>query len=371
MSYEIKKKYDDFIVIEIPNANIKIEDTQESPNKITQSKKGLIALMIKKDIDFYKAKHHLENYAKFTFNGIKDKTALTYQLIEINKILKPIQEDNLIEIKSPKQVEKLLDFMQKKQEHIELEDLYIPEKNIAIIPLFYAQNKVFPGNLEKNYFIINLYSDDEIKIEQNQENKKTQDFTFINYFDKQRFGKNNLEISKLILKKQFNKVIEKLKEEYNFLENTNDLNKIRDVLKIILNSYQSYIFNKTISEYIKQNYPKNLKKITILDEEYFISNEIDQKEFPLIGFDSRKEILNKKYEDIIYDLIEKDKITFRDLIIRELRNLSMDHSFRNSKVTTSLKIQRDNNKYTFQFFIEKGSYATMLIKQYYELNKDD
>lgn len=365
MTYEIKKKYNDFIVIEIPNSNLKIDkeiNKQIENKKINNCQNGLIALMIKKDIDFYSAKHHLEKYVNFTYNGIKDKTALTYQLIEINKIKKPLTEDDKIEIKQPNYTNNILEFIEKSQtntnNHINLEDLYIPEKNITVIPLFFAKNKVFPGNLKKNYFIINLYTKTKLNI-------KNENFKFINYFDEQRFGRNNLKIAKKLIKKQFKDAIKLLEEQFNNIKTTGDLNKIRDILKIILNSYQSYIFNKSISKYINESN----NQITINEEKYNISKQLDIKEFPLIGFDSRKEILNKKYEDIIYDLLEEDNINFRNFIIRELRNLSMDHSLRKSMIETNLKINKKEDLYTFQFFIEKGSYATMLLKQYYELNK--
>lgn len=360
----LKQKPEDFVVIEVPRFEFQTDNLQNE-----ELKKGTIALLIKRDISFYDAKRKLEKYFKFSYNGIKDKKAVTYQFIEINKLKKTINkigEDENIEIGNPQKVENLLNFISKSkntsQNHISFDELYVPNKQIEIIPFSFGENEIYPGNLIKNYFIINSKLGNDILEDVNLKSG-THNFNLINYFDEQRFSKNNVEVAKSILKRDYDTALEILKKDLD-VKNINDLNGYKDLIKLILNSYQSYIFNKGVSSLVENS----VGNVLINDKEYKIGDISEISFFPLIGYDSRRKVRKTKYEDLIYDLLEEDSINFRSFVIKELKNLSMDHSKRKIFIDTSVKVSKDCDFYRFNFFLEKGSYATMLIKQIFLKN---
>ncbi|MBL7050679.1 tRNA pseudouridine(13) synthase TruD [Candidatus Woesearchaeota archaeon] len=194
-----------------------------------------------------------------------------------------------------------------------------------------------------------------------------------NYFDEQRFSKNNAKIGRLIVKKEF-ATAKKLLEQnnhHNFEEhltkNPTDyvgaMRKIsKKILMLYIHSYQSLLFNEMLNDYIKYHKHKTIN--TNFGELSFPLEKIKQSKFPLIGFMTKE---NK----IVKDILKKENLILRDFIIRQLPNLSQEGQIRECFVDlTNLKIsnlQQDElnkgkKKIKLTFSLPKGSYATMVIK---------
>ncbi len=290
--YKIKQKPEDFIVNEITNIKLK--------------KKGnySIFLLKKKNYTTEKAVQTIANKLniprKFiSYAGNKDKVAITTQYISIKNV---------------------------KIKELELKDIRLDFKG-------YLDKPVLLGDLKGNEFVIKVIS-----------NKTPKKITkMINYFGEQRFSKNNKEIGKLIVKRDFKRAVsliikndsEQVKEYLS--KNPNDyigaLRKIPlKILKLYVHSYQSYLWNEMV---VKSNV----------------------KYIPIIGFGT-------KITENIKGILEKEEITTRDFIIKQIPELSSEGVERDLFVNIkNLKIEKIKKGYIIRFTLPKGSYATEVIKQ--------
>ena len=185
----------------------------------------------------------------------------------------------------------------------------------------------------------------------------------VNYFDEQRFSRNNVLIGKLLLQKKFKEICEILnldvKSPINSLNNVN-----KKLLKLYLNSFQSYLFNKVLSNYLKNKYKKHFSLKYSLGEFIFV-DKFEKLKFPLISFDAK---LDKNYSKVLKD----EGIRLEDFIIRAFPGLIEETSFREAFVKVknfkTLGYSKDelnegNFKQEISFSLPKGSYATILVKQ--------
>lgn len=246
----------------------------------------------------------------------------------------------------------------------DLSNLSLNEESLTLTYLNKGDHPISLGDLSSNYFEITIRNISKLPILQD---------TFPNYFDEQRFSKNNSVVGKLLVKKDFKRASELLSENNHISFNkqleknpTNYVGAItsisRKILMIYLHSYQSKLFNEILSSHIKENYPHKLHEFSFGNLSF--TNQHDDKEFPLIGFDTdtNSEILA---------ILQKESITLRDFIIRQLPNLSMEGTTRNAFVKVNKlslsELQEDelNNgkkKCKISFQLPPGSYATMFIK---------
>lgn len=295
--YQIKQSPEDFIVNEI--TNIKLKD------------KGIYSIFLLKKID-YTTEKAIQTIAEklniprksIGYAGNKDKKAITTQYISIKSA-------NIKELK--------------------LKDLELTFKG-------YSDKPVSLGDLEGNEFIINVVSEQKPqKIEK-----------MINFFGEQRFSKNNKDIGKAIIKKDFKKAAElvlehehdyelKCKEylSHNKTDYIGALRKIpQKILQMYIHSYQSYLWNK-MAEKEKNN----------------------TKTVPIIGFGTKQDTETEK-------ILKEECITSRDFIIRPIPELSQEGSERDLYVKVQdLNIEKSENGYKIKFKLQKGAYATEAIKQ--------
>ncbi len=215
------------------------------------------------------------------------------------------------------------------------------------------------GNLEGNNFKItirNLEQDEKINHRAN----------FVNYFDSQRFSKNNADVGRFIIKKAYKDACALLSEEDSrdalllkeaLIKNPNNyLAAIKTIPKKLLlmyvHSFQSLLWNKAVERYLKNN-----------------SNVLDSFEIPLVGFATEA---SPEIEEIISELLKEENLTKRDFILRDFPELSLEGNSR--KIFMEIKnlkisdyedddLNLGKRKIVVEFFLEKGAYATMAIKQ--------
>jgi tRNA pseudouridine13 synthase len=230
-------------------------------------------------------------------------------------------------------------------------------ENISLEFKGYSNSPISLGDLDGNKFVITVR---ELK------NPVIKEKNVPNYFDDQRFGSFNHLIGKHLVNSEFkeaaNLIIESDYSKKRYLEdvlmkNPNDfVNAIRQIqpkmLKLYVHAYQSYLWNKTVKSYLEK-YP-----------------DATQRKIPIIGFgmdveDDLKEIL----ENIMFE----EKLTPRSFIIRQIPNLSVEGTNRELFIDykdLTYKIEQDEDKehkkVIFEFFLPKGSYATMLVKNLLE-----
>lgn len=310
----LKQTPKDFIVKEI--INLKVEK-QGNYAYIKLTKENLNTLDAVKILE-----SQLRMPRKFiSFAGLKDKQAVTTQYISIQNI----KEEQLKNIKHPQ---------------------------IKIQFIGYSSKPISLGTLEANRFTITL----------NFKPKKINQI--VNYFGEQRFSKNNAEIGKSIIKKDFKKAIELIDNQpllFHLKDRPNDfigaIKKLdKKLISLYINSYQSYLWNKVASEYLKST----LKKSEYKEHESLIfpkTKSIKNIKIPLISFDA--EFNNKTIENIYNQLLKQENIALRDFLIRQFPEQLPITTLRDLIVKIK-DFKYKNNKLTFQ--LPKGSYATILIK---------
>jgi tRNA pseudouridine13 synthase len=345
MKFTIKEQPEDFIVEEVSkedfldNGKFKIF-ILEKKNYTTQRAVSLIAQRFREDVK------------KIGICGTKDKFAITKQFISVDRSSKI----NEFEIKS--------------------ETGYLKLTFVG-----YLNEKLYVGKLAGNKFKIKIKNIENITenvLVKNIEKIKEIGYT-INYYDNQRFSSNNFEVGLAILKKDYKKACDILLnkdklfgyeiEVKDFLEDrpTEYLNALAKcvpipILKFFVTSVQSYFFNEMIRRFIVS------KKIDFTKSEYKhgellfadIKNLIEEK-ISLIGFDY--EFDDEILENIAEDLLEEYELNSMNFVIRSMPSLCLVEEKRLvlSKVN-DLKYKIENNTMELEFNLEKGAYATILIK---------
>lgn len=236
--------------------------------------------------------------------GNKDKIAVTKQYISVDR----------------------LDYKKRKDTEIE---------NISIKYLGQGPEPLSLGSHKGNRFIIIVTSDKE-------PSTKT---SIKNLFGPQRFSRNNHLIGKDIVLGNWKKAIELILEnsgehEDNIREalhkSPNDyigaLRKVpKKILTLYVHAYQSELFNR-------------------------MAEDTDKEALPLIGFGTEE-------TDEVKNILDEEKISTRDFIIRQIPELSSEGEKRNVYMNIDdLDIEKlDKDRYKVSFSLGKGSYATVVI----------
>lgn len=314
--YKIKQIPEDFMVWEIPKYDI---DDNGEYAYFWLRKKNLNTVDAIKKIAF-KLKIPIKNVG---FAGNKDKNAVTEQVISI----RGIKKERIEGVNFPG-----------------MEITYIGQgiKPISLGDLEGNRFRITVRDLKDKYFVKSL-------------NK------IPNFFGEQRFSKNNIGIGKALVLKNFKKAVDLIDLRYvkEYLDdNLGDyVGALRQIplklRRLYIHSYQSFLWNKSIEEFLKTKPFKNEK-------------------IPLIGFGI--ELENNKVSSIIRKIMSKEGIVQRDFVISQIPELSSEGAVRdlfikpgNLKVIKGMdEINKERQKAVVCFTLPKGSYATVVISYLFE-----
>ncbi|MAF50746.1 MAG: hypothetical protein CMH64_01515 [Nanoarchaeota archaeon] len=288
--YKIKEKPEDFVVKEILNLNKKKKGKY---SYFLLKKKNWNTLDLVK-----KLSKKLNRDVKYA--GLKDKQAVTEQYVSVEGV----------------------------------KEIKFNIKDVSIRKVGEGDEPIILGGLDGNKFEIvvrNLDSKKNLKINKIE-----------NYFDKQRFSEKNVEVGLALLKRNYSKLIKLLN-----LKNKEEIFRYdKKILKFVLNSFQSYVFNLVLKEVLE-------KKIKI-------------KKLPLINFDTEFE--NKEIEKTYCEILERDKIKKEDFIFREMPFLVSESKDREIFIKVEdfkYRYSKDGSKFkcVLKFKLSKGSYGTLVVKK--------
>ena len=315
--YAIKQIPEDFMVWEIPDHKL---DEEGYYAYFWLRKKNYTTLRAVKEMAI-KLHIPLKNIG---FAGNKDKAAVTEQVVSIRAIDK-------------KRIEKL---------------------NLRDIELTYIGQGADPisiGDLKGNRFRITVRNIPSRRLLLKTPKK------IPNLFGQQRFSKNNAEIGKAIVQKNFRKAVDLIdnKEVKDYIENNpgDPVGAIRalslKLRKLYVHAYQSLIWNETVKEYLETSPFKN-------------------ELIPIVGFGT--DLKRDKMMNIIRKILNKERITQRDFIIPQMPELSSEGTERdlfvepeNFQISTAEdELNETKSKAIVQFTLPKASYATTVIEHMFK-----
>ena len=318
---KIKQQPEDFIVEEIP----KLELGKGKFHYFLMKKKSLTTLDAVKQI----AKALRIDSKRINFAGIKDKASVAKQYISFNNTA----------------VNKVLNL---RLDNIQLEYAGSGSERLKL------------GQLKGNKFTVTVRD-----IEQ-----KVKPIDFIeNYYDDQRFGSRNHFLGKALLKREFRKfcfMVGLRFESRDYIGAIRTLGK--KILRIYINSYQSYLFNEAVAVYLSSKY-RSYFKVSYRHGVFIMSDtKINNIKFPVIGFIT--EFKNSEIKNIYSRLLARDKITKDSFLLREMPELTSEGVDRDMIVQVSPvcnyykdELNSGKIKAVVEFTLPPGSYATLVIKK--------
>lgn len=353
---KIKVKPEDFVVEEVGTVKPKKKEDEYSYVLVTK-KEWTTARAIR-----VIAKRLRVSKTRIGFSGNKDKNAITSQVISIWKT---------------------------KKEAIER----LKIKDIDLKFLGYGDERINLGDHEKNKFIVKLRSVSAAELATLEKQMKLIKANgFPNYFGAQRFGssENSHLIGKYIILGDFEKAVKRLlgknpgRNWKKLLEKTpvgkkmeravlhhlvryeNDYaGALRTIMKptrrIFVHAYQSWIFNKALSELIAEKGP--YKAVEFLDFKISFPQEVLKGVPNKINIPGTKINPNKGELSKIYQRILKEEgMTLEDFACKRMPELASEGSERTAFVKPgNLTSSIEGKSMTLEFELEKGSYATMLF----------
>lgn len=281
---KIKEKLEDFVVNEVMN----LDFCEGSYNYYLVKKKGRNT---KDVVKFLKAKLN----TKIGFAGLKDKHALTSQYFSVYQRKIFLDMDG-----------------------VEFEFVGSGSKRINL------------GDHKGNEFKIVIRDlDKELNPVEN----------IINYFGPQRFSKNNVDVGKALVQKDFAKACSLLelkvaKNDYIGVLRKFGLKK----LKFFIHAYQSWLWNK-------------------------VAKTVKKGELELVGFLTK----DPRYDKVLAE----EGIVAKDFIIRQIPELSAEGSPREVIVNVGKfktlefsddELNEGKKKQVVSFYLPKGSYATVVVE---------
>ena len=417
-----KHSYKDFIVKEITKSGEILTNSDEEDwiGSDQDSDTYTTFILQKNNKDTFEAIRLLSQALKvppkkFSYSGLKDKRSISLQKIAI----KGDYGENLLNLRIP---------------------------DISISNIQYSSKPIRIGSNKGNNFVITIRDIDK-SVDFNDRATKLLDliskYGFLNYYGLQRFGTfrpNSHLIGKYLLQKDFKKVFnefvlqlyssesdssQKVRKKLGFthdfqwaynnfptslnyertmiqhlIENPGDFqgstNKLpKSLIRLLISSFQSYIFNRLVSLRVKRGYslfePVKGDVISILDEidgdltqtTYVYGNEYDQYLIkalkmnrgaiiaPLIGYDTDLKRF-PFFEQLFIDLLKEEDFNVSIFNSDYLKEFEFKGAFRAimNKPSGSqiLEIGEDDifsgkMKIKIKFSLKSGSYATMMLRE--------
>lgn len=340
--YQLKRLPEDFIVRE--------RSSIQFPGTVQDTGKYLYFRLQKKNLNTLEAIALLARVLhvpekKIGFAGSKDKTALTEQVCSIIGI-------------SPERL------------------LALSLSNITLSVLGYGDEPITLGNLAGNEFEItvrNLTKPVPTSLRLS---------SCPNYFDEQRFSKNNVAIGKHLIKKEFAaacQLIDNSRPVHYLAVHPNDyVGALKQqplrLLRLYVNAFQSYLWNGLLADYF-QTHAKVIGTVPYsLGEFIFVADEepFQHVQVPIPGFSGEQLFAHTPFQQTVLDLLQKESMTWADFIIKQIPELTLEGELRPAIVAVSEftahapeddELNPGKLKQKFSFFLGKGSYATIVMRK--------
>jgi tRNA pseudouridine13 synthase len=155
----------------------------------------------------------------------------------------------------------------------------------------------------------------------------------------------------------------------------------RGYLVFVLNAYQSFLFNRILSEYLEDLQKEHgfaADTISYSQGRFLLYRELPEalfehlrsKNLPVPGWDSR--ITDPGIAEIVALVLEHEGIELKDLKVRQLSRIYINGVERSSILlpqdfsvgeAEEDELYHNKKKMTLKFFLPRGGYATLIIKR--------
>jgi len=146
------------------------------------------------------------------------------------------------------------------------------------------------------------------------------------------------------------------------------------IRRLLVQAYQSYIFNRTLSIAIKEGYEIVLPKQNDICFSFMPDNihmigmnrfdgdtkNLQLPAIPLAGYAFRN---NNRFSAIVKKVMEEESVSMKDFYIKELQEVSVEGGFRQTSILCREFSHSLNDSLETKFVLSKGSYATILLRE--------
>jgi len=146
------------------------------------------------------------------------------------------------------------------------------------------------------------------------------------------------------------------------------------IRRLLVQAYQSYIFNRSLSAAIKEGFdivsPKqndiyfsfepNSAKITGMNRFDGSAKTMQLPAIPLVGYAFRDD---NRFSAIVKKIMEEEYVGIKDFYIKDLQEVSVEGGFRQAPMLCIEFSHLLNRSLQIKFVLPKGSYATVLLRE--------
>ena len=146
------------------------------------------------------------------------------------------------------------------------------------------------------------------------------------------------------------------------------------IRRLLVQAYQSYIFNRTLSIAIKEGYEIALPKqndicfsfmpddINMIGMNRFggDAKNLQLPAIPLAGYAFRDD---NRFSAMVKKVMEEESVSMKDFYMKELQEVSVEGGFRQASILCREFSHSLNDSLETKFVLNKGSYATILLRE--------
>ena len=254
-------------------------------------------------------------------------------------------------------------------------------KHYSLMLIGYSKERLTRDALIGNRFTIKIIEHTDAKDALERLKKYIDNDSIPNFYGYQRFGASNQthKVGEAIVKRRFKDAVEmliannasyeiKVRREYNI--SRDPIKALRAIplriRRLLVEAYQSYLFNKVLSNIIKQGYQLKPRENDLC---YIFNGKTRLGLFnakyrcilalPTIGYGFNAK---NRFIDIYYKIIKEEGIKPKDFYVKEMQEVSYASNYRQACLYCK-DYDYILEPLTIKFMLQKGGYATILLRE--------
>jgi tRNA pseudouridine13 synthase len=200
-----------------------------------------------------------------------------------------------------------------------------------------------------------------------------------NFFGFQRFGSgvSNHKVGEAIIRRQFGRAVQLLGAEEEPSDPVAQLRKIPiRIRRLLVQSYQSYLFNRTLSKVIREEggisrrahvYILKHRSVLFVDETYRMGDLDAPNAYeamplaPIAGYATRN--WDDPYSRALANIMKEEGLSTHDFYLKDMQELSQEGGFRPACAIGWFRGATDGREPTVTVGLFSGCYATVVLRE--------